>query len=76
MDVTGRRVRRRWVLAWNRLVAQAGGRFTALAFAPDGSTLAAARQEVFFDPVEFVRWRTVRDVMLWSLDSSSSLSLR
>ena len=52
----------------HRLVAQAGGYFSALAFAPDVSTLAAAHVE--FIPDEDLIYKktgtTVRDVMLWS----------
>jgi WD40 repeat protein len=52
----------------HRLVAQAGGRFSAVAFAPDGSRLAAAREE-FSDSGDRFYWGdTVRDVMLWSLE--------
>jgi hypothetical protein len=54
-----------------RLVAQAGGRFRELAFAPDGSRLAAAREEFFPSQEKFYRGKMVRDVMLWSLSSSS-----
>jgi hypothetical protein len=60
-DLTGR---------GHRIVAQAGGSFSALAFAADGSTLAAAREECV-DPGEGLKgWKIVRDVRLWSLDSS------
>jgi WD40 repeat protein len=52
----------------HRLDAQSGGRFSALAFAPNGSRLAAAREEFFFSDDWFSRGKTVRDVMLWSLD--------
>ena len=52
----------------NRLVAQAGGRFTALAFAPDASRLAAAREQFFTGEGLFYLGKMERDVMLWSLD--------
>jgi WD40 repeat protein len=51
-----------------RLAAQAGGRFTALAFAPDGSRLAAAREETFSIDERLRLGTTVRDLMLWSLE--------
>jgi WD40 repeat protein len=55
-----------WDLASGRqrLVAQAGGLFTALSFSPDGITLAATREEP--SPSAFYGGRVVRDVMLWS----------
>jgi hypothetical protein len=49
-------------------IAQAGGRFTALAFAPDGSRLAAAREETFSIDERLRLGTTVRDVVLWSLE--------
>jgi hypothetical protein len=52
----------------NRLVAQAGGRFSALAFAPDGSRLAAAREQFFPGEGWIYLGKMERDVMLWSLD--------
>jgi len=54
----------------HRIVAQASGRFSALAFVADGSTLAAAREEYVYGGERFEGWKIVRDVMLWSLDSS------
>ena len=65
-----------WDLAWGRqrLAAQAGGYFTALYFAPDGSRLAAAREEYVDVDERLKMWKKVRDVMLWSLDSSASTS--
>jgi hypothetical protein len=61
-----------WDLTAGRLhlVAQAGGRFRELAISPDGSRLAAAREEFFPSQEEFFRGKMVRDVMLWSLSSS------
>jgi hypothetical protein len=57
------------------LVAQANGSFTALAFSPDGSTLAAAREEFFPSGEPWQEWgETVRDVMLWPLKSSPDTS--
>ena len=60
-ELTGRR---------QRIVAQAAGRFTALAFAGNISTLAAAREEPAYDEDGFRVREILRDVMLWSLDSS------
>jgi hypothetical protein len=60
-DLTGRR---------ERIVAQFAGRFTALAFASDKSTLAVAREEASYDDDGFHVREILRDVMLWSLDSS------
>jgi WD40 repeat protein len=57
-----------------RLVAQASGGFTALAFSADGSILAAARQEFFPDEALTKYGKTVYDVMLWSLRSSPATS--
>ncbi len=51
-----------------RLIAQAGGNFSALSFAPDGSRLAAAREQFFRDEGPWYLGKTERDVMLWSLD--------
>ncbi len=48
----------------------ADGRFTALAFAGNNSTLAAAREEPAYDEDGFHVREILRDVMLWSLDSS------
>jgi WD40 repeat protein len=66
-----------WNLAAGRqhLVAQAGGRFSALAFAPDGSRLAAAHEEIFWGEEPFDLGTMVRDVMFWPLDRSLSNSI-
>ena len=65
-----------WDLARGRqrLAAQAGGNFIALHFAPDGSRLAAAREPYVDVDERFKMWTKLRDVMLWSLDSSASTS--
>jgi WD40 repeat protein len=67
-DVIGRLIVWDLTTGRNRLVAQAGGRFSALAFAPDGSRLAAAREQFFSAEGPIYLGKTERDVMLWPLD--------
>jgi hypothetical protein len=60
-DLPGRRA---------RIVDDAAGRFSALAFAADGSTLAAAHEHHVVGGEGFDGWKIERDVMLWSLGPS------
>jgi WD40 repeat protein len=57
-----------WDLAARRqcLAASAHGRFSAVTVAPDGSAVAAAREEEIFDEGWPPSGKTVRDVLLWS----------
>ncbi len=67
-DVIGRLIVWDLTTGRNCLVAQAGGHFSALAFAPDGSRLAAAREQFLSDEGPIYLGKTERDVMIWPLD--------